>query len=236
LLVLLIVISLNETIFSMNKVLSYAIAMLIVVNCYSQHITNPFETFKKKREIVYGLDNRRTHIDQHHTVIYGLYSGISFGKKLRFKIGINGTPFEVGKFIDENGLLKKNRLIFISTGEEFDFYQYKRFGMTTYLQAGIGKNFYRQINQNEIEVKKGKQLIIPIEIGLHCSYELLPYLKLRTGFGWRFAAPNNSRELSGYYLKLGLSFNLKNYNDTRAENKTANNQQHRTKISNSVVI
>lgn len=220
----------------MNKVLSYAIAMLIVVNCYSQNITNPFETFKKKREIVYGLDNRRTHIDRHHTVIYGLYSGISFGKKLRFKIGINGTPFEVGKFIDENGLLKKNRLIFISTGEEFDFYHYKRFGMTTYLQAGIGKNFYRQINQNEIEVKKGKQLIIPIETGLHCSYELLPYLKLRTGFGWRFVAPNNSRELSGYYLKLGLSFNLKIYNDTRAENKTVNNQQHLTKIRNSVVI
>lgn len=108
--------------------------------------------------------------------------------------------------------------------------------MTTYLQAGIGKNFYRQINQNEIEVKKGKQLIIPIETGLHCSYELLPYLKLRTGFGWRFVASNNSRELSGYYLKLGLSFNLKIYNDTRAENKTVNNQQHLTKIRNSVVI
>jgi hypothetical protein len=202
------------------KVISSLIALVIFIKGYSQNITNPFETLKKKREIVYGLDNRRTHIYQHHTVIYGLYTGISFGKKLRLKIGINGTPFEIGKFVDENGIIKKNRLFFANIGEEFDFYQYKKFGMTTYLQAGIGNNFYRQLNQNGIEVNKGKQLIIPIETGLHFSYDLLTYLKLKTGFGWRFVAPNHSRELSGYYVKLGLSFNLKKFNETRANNKT----------------
>jgi hypothetical protein len=201
------------------KVISSLIALVIFIKGYSQNITNPFETLKKKREIVYGLDNRRTHIYQHHTVIYGLYTGISFGKKLRFKIGINGTPFEIEKFVDENGIIKKNRLFFASMGEEFDFYQYKKFGMITYLQAGIGNNFYRQLNQNGIEVNKGKQLIIPIETGLHFSYDLLTYLKLKTGFGWRFVTPNHSRELSGYYVKLGLSFNLKKFNETRADKK-----------------
>jgi hypothetical protein len=202
------------------KFISSIIALLIWTKGNSQNVTSPFETLKKKKEIVYGLDNRRTHIYQHHTVIYGLYSGISFGKKLRFKIGLNGTPFEVGKFVDENGIIKKNRLLFASLGEEFDFYQYKKFGMTTYLQAGIGNNFYRQLNQIGTEVNKGKQLIIPIETGLHFSYDLLTYLKLKTGFGWRFVAPNNSRELSGYYVKLGLSFNLKKFNETRSDNKT----------------
>ena len=202
------------------KFISSIIALLIWTKGNSQNVTSPFETLKKKKEIVYGLDNRRTHIYQHHTVIYGLYSGISFGKKLRFKIGLNGTPFEVGKFVDENGIVKKNRLLFASLGEEFDFYQYKKFGMTTYLQAGIGNNFYRQLNQIGTEVNKGKQLIIPIETGLHFSYDLLTYLKLKTGFGWRFVAPNNSRELSGYYVKLGLSFNLKKFNETRSDNKT----------------
>ena len=198
------------------------LALLLLVKGYSQNITDPFETLNKGREIVYGLDNRRTHIYQQHTVIYGLYSGISFGKKLRFKIGLNGTPFEIGKFPDENGIIKKNRLFFASIGEEFDFYQYKRLGMTTYLQAGIGNNFYRQLNQKGTEVNKGKQLIIPIETGLHFSYDLLPYLKLKTGFGWRFVAPNNSRELSGYYAKIGLSFNLKLFNETRSDKKTTN--------------
>ena len=202
------------------KVISSLIALLILVKGYSQNITNPFETLKKEREIVYGLDNRRTHIYQHHTVIYGLYSGISFGKKLRIKIGINGTPFEIGKFVDENGIIKKNRLFFASVGEEFDFYQHKKISLTTYLQAGIGNNFYRHLNQNGTEFNKGEQLIIPIETGLHFSYDLLTYLKLKTGFGWRFVAPNNSRELSGYYVKVGLSFNIKKFNETRSDNKT----------------
>jgi hypothetical protein len=111
-------------------------------------------------------------------------------------------------------------LLFASIGEEFDFYQYKKFGMTTYLQAGIGHNFLKHLNLNGTEVSKGKDLIIPIETGLHFSYDLLTFLKLRTGFGWRFVTPYNSRTLSGYYIKLGLSFNLKKFNQTCAENKT----------------
>ena len=159
------------------KIIFIIIALLIIVRSYAQNITNPIETLKKKREIVYGLDNRRTDIHQHHTVIYGVFAGISYGKKLIFKIGINGTPFEVGKFVDENGILKKNRLLFATIGEEFDFYQYKKIVFTTYLQTGIGNNFYRNINQSGTEVYKGKELIIPIETGLHLSYERKPPLK-----------------------------------------------------------
>ncbi len=196
--------------------------MLSFVKGYSQIITNPFETLKEKKEIVYGLDNRRTHIHQQQTVIFGLYSGISFGKKLRLKIGINGIPFEVGKFVDDNGILKRNRLLFVSIGEEYDFFQLNKFGITTYLQAGIGNNFYRQLNTSGTEVNKGRELIIPIETGLHFSYDLKSYLKLKTGFGWRFVAQKKSRELSGYYVKLGLIFNLKKFNESRAENKITN--------------
>lgn len=196
--------------------------MLILFKGYSQSIVNPIETLKKKREIVYGLDNRRTHIHQQHTVIYGLYTGIGFGKKLKFKIGINGTPFEVGRVVDENGIVKKNRLFFVSLGEEFDFYQYKKFGITSYLQAGFGYNFYRQLNQSGTELNKAKQLIIPMETGFNFSYDLLSYLKLKTGFGWRFVSPNNARDLSGYYVKLGLSFNIRKYYDLiENKNKTS---------------
>ncbi len=92
--------------------------------------------------------------------------------------------------------------------------------MTTYLRAGIGNNFYRQLSQNGTEASKGKQLIIPIETGLHFSYDLMTYLKLKTGFGCRFVAPNNSRELRGYYVKFGLSFNLNKFKETKEGNKT----------------
>ncbi|MFN7326025.1 MAG: hypothetical protein ACK5SQ_05550 [Chitinophagales bacterium] len=199
--------------------ISSIITLLTWVKGYPQSIRNPIETLKEKKEIIFGLDNRRTPIHQHNTVIYGLYSGISFGKKLRFKVGLNGTLLEVGKFIDENNILKKNRLFFATIGEEFDFYQYKKFGMTTYLQAGIGNNYFRQLNKNGTEVDNGRQLIIPIETGLHFSYDLIPFLGLKTGFGWRYVTPKNSRELGGYYVKLGFSFNLKKITEKRAVKK-----------------
>lgn len=178
---------------------------------YSQILNDPFESLKKKREFIYGLDNRRTHIKEHHSVIYGVYMGVGYGKKLRYKISISGTPFEVGKFVDENGILKRNRLLFFSLGEEFDFYEYKRFGMTTYLQTGIGRNFYRKFNENGMELETGSELIIPIEAGLNFNYALKPYLKIKSGFGWRFVLPKYSSGLSGYYLKLGLGFNVKKF-------------------------
>lgn len=214
--------------FYVIKFVQFLCVMLFCTHGFSQSITNPFETFKEKKEIVFGLDNRRTHIYQHHTVIYGLYSGVGFGKKLRFKIGINGTPFEVGKFVDENGLVKRNRLLFVSIGEEFDFYRYKKFGMTTYLQAGIGKNFYRLLNINGIELNKAEELILPVEAGLHFSYDLSPFLGLKTGFGWRYVAPKESSNLSGYYLKLGLSFNLQKFLEVRTKNKALSDKPIRT--------
>jgi hypothetical protein len=201
------------------KFVRFSFVILFCAHGFSQSITNPFKTLKENKEIVFGLDNRRIQIYQHHTVIYGLYSGVSFGKMLRFKMGINGTPFEVGKFIDNNGLVKRNRLLFLSIGEEFDFYRYKKFVMTTYLQVGIGKNLFRQLNSNGIELNKAEELIVPVEAGLHFSYDLLPFLGLKTGFGWRYVAPKESSNLSGYYLKLGLSFNLQKFLEMRKKNK-----------------
>ena len=182
---------------------------------FSQTVNKTREIFKEKKEIVYGLDNRRTHIYEHHTVIYGLYSGISFGKKLRVKLGASGTPFEVGKFLDDNGLLKRNRLLFFSLGEEFDFFQYKKLGMTSYLQAGMGNNYFRRFDSYGQLVNEGRQFIIPLETGLHFSYEMTSYLRLKTGFGWRFVLPNYSKGLSGYYVKLGLSFSYKKFRESR---------------------
>lgn len=197
---------------SSKSILFISILLLLTeLTGYAQILNDPFESLKKKREFIYGLDNRRTHIKEHHSVIYGVYMGVGYGKKLRYKISISGTPFEVGKLVDENGILKRNRLLFFSMGEEFDFYEHNRFGMTTYLQAGIGNNFYRKLNENGVAIETGSELIIPIEVGLNFNYDLKPYLTVKSGFGWRFVLPEYSSGLNGYYLKLGLGFNIKKF-------------------------
>jgi len=195
--------------------IALVLALSAPVSGYSQSLSNPFESFKGGRELIYGIDNRRTHIKRQNTAIYGAYTGLSFGKKLRYKGTVSGTLFEVGEVVDANGVQRKNRLVFLSLGEEFDFYEIRRFSATTYMQMGLGKNFYREVDANGGVLESGSKFIIPIETGLHFNYALTSYLKVKTGFGWRFVLPYESYDLSGYYVKLGLGFDVRDFIEVR---------------------
>ena len=114
---------------------------------------------------------------------------------------------EKGKLIDEQGLVKKNRLFFLTLGEQFDFLIYNKLLFTTYFQTGIGYNYFRKLDQLKMEPIAGRNLIIPIEIGVQSSYDVLPWLRVKVGGGWRFVLPDFSYDLSGYYFKFGLNIN-----------------------------
>ena len=196
----------NKSNTSITKFIFVCLCLLpIFIN--AQNLSNPFQTLKEKREFVYGIDNRRTHINQQSALIYGLYFGIGFGGKLRFKTGVSGMLSEKGKLIDEQGLVKKNRLLFLTLGEEFDFLIYNKLLFTTYFQTGIGYNYFRKLDQLKMEIIAGRNLIIPIEIGVQSSYDVLPWLGVKVGGGWRFVLPDFSYDLSGYYFKFGLNIN-----------------------------
>ena len=187
---------------------------------YAQEIPNPIEAIKEKKEFIYGIDNRRTHINGQNALIYGLYVGIGYGGKLRFKGGFSLTPYERGKSVDEFGVIKKNRLLFLNIGEELDYFIYKKIRLTAYLQTGIGFNYHITINAiSKIEVAKGKDFIVPIEVGTHIGYDILPWFRLKVGGGWRFVRPEYSSDLSGYYIKTGCYFNSKLFFDTYRKKK-----------------
>lgn len=180
------------------------LVLLTTQYSFAQYWTNPVKPFKSKKELIYGIDNRRTHIYQHNTLIYGIYTGISLEDKLRFKVGISGTPFERGRFIDDDGLLTLNRLVFVNIGEEFDYFIKERFRLTSYVQVGFGYNYYRKLNDSEEETETGRNTIIPVEIGSHMNYDLNSWARLKLGGGWRFVFPETSSSVSGYYIKLGV--------------------------------
>lgn len=158
---------------------------------------------------IYGIDNRRTHIGQQQTLIYGAYLGMGLGQRLRLKAGINGTLFERGRFIDRDGLLDRNRLVFVSLGEEFDFFIRPKLRLTTYCQVGAGLNYFRALDTTGREVRRGRDPIYPLEMGLHGSYPIVSWARLKLGGGWRFVFPTTSYDLSGYYIKLGIGVDLK---------------------------
>jgi hypothetical protein len=177
----------------------------------AQVIENPVKSLKGKRDFIYGLDNRRTHIKGQSTVIYGVYFGFGLEDKLRFKIGISGTPFEVGRTQDAQGDITRHRLIFLTLGEEFDFFIQNRFRTTTYIQAGAGFDYSRITYSNGGVSDFNRNFIVPIEFGLHVNYDVYPWLRAKLGGGWRVVLPNDSQELSGYYIKAGLGFSYKKF-------------------------
>ena len=192
-----------------RKVLLLSFFILSLFFTHAQHFINPFGNVKKEKELLYGFDNRRTHIQEQSVLIMGLYTGIGFGGVLRLKLGISGNPLEVGRLENEFGLTQKNRMLFLTIGEEFDFYINNRIRSTIYLQGGWGYNYYRMIDSEKIEVSREKQPIVPIELGLQGSYDIYSWLRFKLGAGWRFVLPSEADYLAGYYLKIGFSVNSK---------------------------
>lgn len=193
----------------------------IIICCFILFVTNiivaqsnfvnPFQSVKGEKEFLYGIDNRRTHIQKQSTLIYGLYTGIGLGGSLRFKIGVSGTPFEVGKSTDEFGNIQRNRFYFLNIGEEFDFYIKNRFRITAYLQGGFGYNDYRKVDENDETISLGRANIIPLEFGTHANYDVLTWLRAKAGGGWRIVLPNEVSYLSGYYIKLAFSMSTSRF-------------------------
>jgi hypothetical protein len=176
---------------------------------FGQHLVNPVTSLHDHKEFIIGIDNRITRINGGIGVIYGLYSGLGYGENLRFKFSISGTPFATGKFVKEQVTNQKSRLLFASIGQEFDFFTAGKFKLTTYLNGGFGNHYYRILDQEKEVVLKGKEYIWPLELGLHGRYQFNPLLAFKTGGGWRFVFPENTKALSGLYLKLTLVVNPK---------------------------
>lgn len=193
----------------LNFILILLLSLLSHINYLSAQSNSFSSALKSKKEFIYGIDNRRTHIKDHNALIYGAYLGIGFGGRVKFKFGISGTPFEKGKFVDAQGHIKRNRLIFGTIGEEYDFYIKNKFRLTSYVQFGAGYNYYRIIDSLDTEKSKGRNLILPLELGIHANYDVLPWLRAKLGGGWRFVFPDYSSDLSGYYIKIGFSVNTR---------------------------
>lgn len=202
----------------------FAWMLLMLSNTLAQTPVGFFTAFKEKKEFIYGIDNRRTHIKDHNALIYGAYMGVGFGGKLRFKVGLSGTPFEKGKFVDAQGHIKRNRLIFATLGEEYDFLIINKFRLTSYFQFGAGYNYFRIIDSIDAEKSRGRNLILPLELGVHANYDLTPWLRAKLGGGWRFVFPEYSSDLSGYYIKIGFgvktSVLMNTYRSYRESKKT----------------
>ena len=195
----------------LTKTKTYRFIGMLLFMCATralgQTFVNPLEVFKEKRRFILGLDNRRTHIAGDPTLIYGVFAGVSYGGKIRLKLGVSGLPKPTEKLHNNVFSPYTSQLFFISAGEEYDFFIHKRYRLTLYGQMGVGYNQLRYLQPlNNIE---HTDFIVPFELGSYYGYDLFPWMRLKIGGGWRFVLSDQTKDLDGYFIKLGIGFDLR---------------------------
>jgi hypothetical protein len=166
------------------------------------------ESTEFKKQLLIKVDNRRTHIHNNFSVIYGVTATWKFDQTLRLKAGISSVPFEAGNISRTDPRKIASKLLFFTLGEEYDFLKTGKFKQTLYLQSGIGWHYFKYFELLSQSEKRSKELIVPIEAGIYTSYSVLSWLDIKLGGGWRWVLLNESRDLSNYYIKIGLGFHL----------------------------
>ncbi len=196
-----------------NAIVKFFIVVfsLMTVKFSAQTLYHPIHTLHEKAEIIYGLDNRYTHINDEFAIINGVYTGVGFGGKMKFKIGISGTPFAVVHQSRRSRISTINHLAFLTVGHEFDFFRLQKFSLTTYVQTGYGFNYFQIIGPPDNEfMNKGKVNFIPFELGLNLNYDFNTWLRAKIGYGHRFIFLDDSNQLNRQYAKATFTINIKN--------------------------
>jgi hypothetical protein len=157
--------------------------------------------FKEKKSFTYGLNNRGTFLLSERGTIYGIYMGIQYGERMKHVITVNSNGFWIGQG-------DQVRLIYAGIAEEFTFLVVKRFEFISYIHGGIGFANYRKVIVPG-RYETDRELVSPFEFGIHASYQMLDWLELKGGGGYRVVLLNELNELNGVYYKVGASIKLK---------------------------
>lgn len=171
---------------------------------FGQKLSDLVDLYKEEAEFTFGLNHRRTHIYNEFGTIYGAFFGLNFDRRLKNTFLFSSTIFPIGKASDLDASYKRTRLHFAGVTEEYTYFKRNRFRLSTYASLGYGISQYELLSPQGLVMEQGRVGIMPLELGLHAAYELIPWLELRVGAGWRFFLLGHDKGLSGYYAKVAL--------------------------------
>lgn len=157
--------------------------------------------FKEKKSFTYGINNRRTSLFNQNSTIYGIFMGIQYGERMKHVITMNSNICWAGQ---EDQV----RLTYAGFAEEFKFLSVKRFEFISYIHGGLGVATYRQLNSGG-QYQTHREVVSPLELGVHLSYQLLDWLQLKGGVGYRFVLLTETQELDNVYYKVGLNVDIR---------------------------
>jgi hypothetical protein len=203
----------------LKKRLFFILFLLCTLMSNGQHeLLDSIKTALKTPDptFIFGFHNRNTFIQSNRTKLYGIVAGLDFNKKLKLTLGVYSFGKANETLLINNGNFTQDSIYrFINTsnvslGIEYDYYHHNRLSLSVPLQIGLGNVAYRYTGSDKnTKIRIDNYLTIPIEIGTNAYYELLPWVGIKAGIGYRLTVgPKESRRLASPYYNLGLSILL----------------------------
>ncbi len=169
-------------------------------------------SLKQKPHLFGKFDTRNSFIDNSRAKIFGLKTGLNFGRRLYFGIGYNqlnppSSDFDKTIYIvNANAELEKTtamlRLFYISVHAEYVFYQTKHWELSMPLQFGIGQSYYKYNQAGKRKVIE-KDLNFIYEPAISIEYKFVKWAGIGADIGYRFMATS--------YKKLNQKFTSPTY-------------------------
>ncbi|CAN5559009.1 hypothetical protein BH10BAC1_BH10BAC1_13740 [soil metagenome] len=154
---------------------------------------------KQKPHLFGKFDTRNSFIDNSRAKIFGLKTGLNYGKRLSFGIGYNQLNPPSADFdktiniVNANGDLEKTtamlRLFYFSLHVEYVFYQTKKWQLSMPLQFGFGQTYYKynQFGKRKV-IEKDYNFIY--EPAVSVEYKFVKWAGIGADIGYRFMLTN----------------------------------------------
>lgn len=152
--------------------------------------------FQQKPHLFAKLDTRNSFVENSRAKIFGIKTGLNFGKRLHVGVGYNqlyppAKDFDRQYYFSSTITSEKDsvparlRMYYFSAHIEYIFYQTKHWELSIPLQIGLGKTYYIYTISN----KKGRtqeNLNFIYEPAVSVEYKFVKWLGVGADVGFRF--------------------------------------------------
>src|SRR5258706_15895331 len=198
-----------------QKYLYIFLFTILSVKCFSQTDGLPVDDSPSKK-VFFSMDYRNGFIRSTEAHVVGFRAGVEVGQKYRLGVGYHYLSSEIIRGIpvmQEGATINTNARVHLRYGSvsaEYILFTSELWQVSGPLILGIGSSYYEPPSNKYPETNR--QFTLVIEPAVTAQYNIIPFIGLGTGIGYRFmpAGDGNLRSVfatPAYDLRLKLLMN-----------------------------
>ncbi len=190
----------------------FSIGLLMTSKAQKSHIDTFELALQNTPKFFIGFHNRNTIVQSNKIKMFGIIGGLDYAKKVKFYVGVYGFSKANETLLLNNDFGRDSVYRNISTsnfslGVEYSYYKKSRVTLSLPIQVGIGSVSYQYYESDKTTKLVTENFnMMPLEFGTNAYLELLPWVGLKGGVGYRInVGKKEVARLSSPYYNLGLS-------------------------------